>query len=220
MDDLLGRRLLRSPDASIPMNLRQPVLPTRHAPPFSAPVSAEGRIVPQRRELVVRSLKSTDSTDALIEIIDRSHARLHASKASLVEIDSTVSLDVEGTGHCFIAEWHGALAGTVTVQPTLSSSACELLTRRGVASARQFAVEPTFCGNGIGRRLVETAEQWALGQGFHTLALAATQNAKQLLAMYTRLGYRQAALVRWPGRRGASVVFSKALLPDLIASPS
>ncbi len=70
----------------------------------------------------------------------------------------------------------GEMLGCLMLRP-LSTCALKL---------RQMAVRENAQGQGIGRKLVETAEAYALAKGFYMISLHARQHA---IPFYERLGY-------------------------------
>ena len=74
-----------------------------------------------------------------------------------------------------------------------------VLTRRGAAGARIYSlvVSPQARGQGLGRRLVEAAEQGALRDGYAALSLEVREDNAVARALYADLGYAQA--LRMPG---------------------
>lgn len=70
----------------------------------------------------------------------------------------------------------GAVLGCLMLRPL---STC-------VLKLRQMAVSENAQGQGIGRKLVETAEAYALAKGFYIISLHARQHA---IPFYERLGY-------------------------------
>ena len=83
-----------------------------------------------------------------------------------------------------------------------------------MAAAHQFAVDPEHQGFGIGRMLLERAQEWARDGGFAELAMDTAEQASHLIDLYVRLGYRQVGSVQWLGKVYRSVILSKRILPD------
>lgn len=74
-----------------------------------------------------------------------------------------------------------------------------VLTRRGAAVARIYSlvVSPQARGQGLGRRLVEAAEQGARHDGYAALSLEVREDNAVARALYADLGY--AEVLRLPG---------------------
>ena len=65
------------------------------------------------------------------------------------------------------------------------------------ATYYQLAVRPTHQGRGLGRQLVELAEQRIRDRGISTLAIDTSSQATALVAWYRRLGYRDVGRWHW-----------------------
>jgi GNAT superfamily N-acetyltransferase len=163
--------------------------------------------------ITVRSLAEHDSVEALTALLHRAYARLGAMGLNYTAVDQTPDVTARrlAGGQCYLAEWAGALAGTIVVKPTYADNECEYFTREGVAAVHQFAVEPSLQGKGIGRRLLSECEAWARAHGFRELAMDTAQPAHHLIHLYGSLGYRHVGHVRWSGKVYRSVVLSKQL---------
>lgn len=163
--------------------------------------------------LQIRTLSPTDSLQELTNLLHRGYARLGAMGLNYTAVDQTSEVTakrIEG-GECFVAFWNGKLAGTVLAKPTDMQSECNYFTKPGVASLRQFAVDPEFQGKGIGRALMATCESWAVKTRHAELALDTAEPAAHLVKLYSGLGYIQVGSVQWPGKVYRSVVMSKVL---------
>ena len=164
--------------------------------------------------LHIRRLQSTDSLEQLTALLHRGYAQLGAMGLNYTAVDQSVEVTADRIqgGHCLVALGNGELAGTVLGKPQDLESECEYFRRRGVASMRQLAVEPSMQGKGIGRALIAACEAWARESGFTELALDTAEPASHLVASYARLGFAQADTVQWPGKCYRSVVMSKRLV--------
>lgn len=163
--------------------------------------------------LKIRSLVSTDSIAELTELLHRAYATLGSMGLNYTAVDQTAEITAQriAGGQCYIAEWSGAIAGTVVVKPTYQANECAYFTKPGVAAVHQFGVEPALQSKGIGRALLSACERWAVEHGFRELAMDTAEQAHHLIALYTRLGYRHVDFVQWPGKVYRSVVLSKEM---------
>lgn len=129
-------------------------------------------------------------------------------------VDQTPEVTAErmSGGQCFVAEDGGRIVGTVMVNPTYTECECVHYTKYGVAIVHQFAVEPSLQGTGVGRRLLDACEAWAMERGFRHLALDTSEQAVHLTNFYARLGYSHVGVVQWPGKVYRSVVLSKTIV--------
>ena len=70
---------------------------------------------------------------------------------------------------------------------------CPALEKPPEAVVQAMAVEKGLRGRGIGRALMARAEQWAVGQGFRSVALSSQAGRSDAHAFYARLGFETAA---------------------------
>lgn len=166
--------------------------------------------------LHVRQLQESDSITELTALLHRAYARLGSMGLNYTAVNQAPEVTAQRIrgGACFVVAADYQLVGTIVAQPTYSESACEYFTRAGVAAAHQFAVDPARQGAGIGRMLLQYAEQWAKRSGFSELALDTAEQATHLIELYARLGYHPVGWVQWPGKVYRSVVLSKRLDTD------
>ena len=163
--------------------------------------------------LQIRKLSTNDSLEELTSLLHRAYARLGAMGLNYTAVNQTPAMTAKRAsgGQCFIAELSGKLVGTIVVQPTYATNDCEYFTRQGVAAVHQFGVEPEVQGQGLGRALLFACEAWAREHGYNELAMDTAEQAKHLISLYSRLGYKSAGYVQWPGKVYRSIVLSKTL---------
>jgi GNAT superfamily N-acetyltransferase len=161
----------------------------------------------------IRTLQTNDSLLEITALLHRAYARLGAMGLNYTAVDQTEQITARriAGGHCYVAQTHGGVVGTIVVTPTFAENPCQYFTRPGVSSVHQFAVDPAMQGKGIGRELLRACEEWALESGFQELALDTAEPATHLVKLYTNLGYRHVDHVQWPGKVYRSVVLSKIL---------
>jgi ribosomal protein S18 acetylase RimI-like enzyme len=71
----------------------------------------------------------------------------------------------------------------------------------GVFVVHRLAVSPRWQGRGVGRRLMDFAEEEARKLGGKAIRLDAYTANPAVLALYERRGYRMAGIVRYPRRK-------------------
>ena len=159
----------------------------------------------------LRPLAPGDSIVELTALLHRAYARLGEMGLNYTAVDQPPEVTAKrlGGGTCFVATQGGRLVGTILVHPTYASNDCEWFTRPGVACIHQFAVDPSLQGGGVGRRLLQRAEDWARDEGFAEVAMDTAEPATHLVAFYARLGYESVDTVQWPGKVYRSVVLRK-----------
>ncbi|MGZ8216028.1 N-acetyltransferase family protein [Methylomagnum sp.] len=103
-----------------------------------------------------------------------------------------------GNGHVLVAEREGRVVGMGSVQTVVSTA------EGGLSGWVEDVVVAEDCqGQGIGRRLLERLEGWAIDHGVSRLQLLADRNNDAALRFYERMGWGGTALValrKHPGR--------------------
>ena len=163
--------------------------------------------------LAVRELCDGDSFAELTELIHRAYAPFGALGLSYTAVDQSAEETARraGFGRCALAHIDGALAGTITAQGPSPRSTSSWVRLPNVASAHQFAVEPSLQRQGIGSALLLWSERWAQSQGYTELCVDTAEPAAQLIAFYQRRGYRFIEFAQWRGKTYRTVVLSKSI---------
>jgi GNAT superfamily N-acetyltransferase len=172
--------------------------------------------VSETDEVRIRPLGSGDSIEALTDLLHRAYAALAAMGFRYVATyqDAGITRARIAKGECHVALLGGSVVGTVLlIPPGGGSPKCAWYTRPDVAVVSQFAVEPSFQGQGIGRRLLDHAEARALALGAAHVALDTAEGARHLIELYLARGYRHVGTVQWDVTNYRSVVMSKSLGP-------
>ena len=93
-----------------------------------------------------------------------------------------------------LADYTGAIAGGqvwVTGEPV--AAVLVLVPDEDAMLVENVAVSPAAQGTGLGRRLMEFAEEQALAIGLRRITLYTNEVMTENLAIYARLGYRETA---------------------------
>lgn len=168
----------------------------------------------------IRPLHASDSLDALTALLHLSYASLAAQGWNFTAVDQSVDVtrDRLAGAQGFVAERGGRLVGTVAVrgpkpagETYIADAPPALYTTPGTAILSQLGVHPDCRGQGVGERLIDAAEAWALAQGFRQIALDTAEPAAALRRRYERRGYITVGGVQWQGKTYASVLMVKAL---------
>lgn len=173
----------------------------------------------------IRPLAPGDSIAALTALVHRAYAPLAAAGLNFTAASQSEALTVEriGDGHCLLALRGDELVGTVTVarahdgnrHPWARASAW--LLRDDVAHLFQFAVEPAVQGAGLGRALMQAAEDHVLASGRRAVALDTALPATHLRQRYARAGYTEQHQLQWHGKTYRSVLMVKPLADPAVA---
>jgi GNAT superfamily N-acetyltransferase len=161
----------------------------------------------------IRPLRDSDSLVSLTDLLHRAYAPLASLGLNYTGVDQTVEETAMriSRGKCAVAEIDGKVVGTITVIGARPDRGTPWYREPYVASAHQFAVEPTLQGRGIGSALMSSAESWAPDHGYSQLAVDTAESAHHLIAYYAKRGYRFVEFAQWPGKRYRSIVYSKEL---------
>ena len=172
-------------------------------------------------DLTLRPLAADDSIEALTALLHASYASLAAQGWNFTAVDQSVQTTRErvASGQAFVAlSTTGELVGTVTVAPPkqpdgryLGDPVPACYTQADTAILAQLAVHPSCRGQGVGERLMDVAEAWALAQGYAHVALDTAVPAEALRRRYESRGYALIGDVQWAGKTCRSVLMRKAL---------
>jgi ribosomal protein S18 acetylase RimI-like enzyme len=89
----------------------------------------------------------------------------------------------------FVAEGSGEVVGVLLLR-VVASPEDPIFRRRRCVYVDEIAVTRSYQGQGIGRRLMERAGQWAVEQGVNEVWLDVWEANEGALAFYERLGYK------------------------------
>ncbi len=168
---------------------------------------------------LLRPLHASDSLANITALLHRSYATLAAMGLNYTAVDQTEAMTRERVerGQCFVLDDAGQIIGTITVNgpfhPTTDpwARATPWYYRQDIAHLHQLAVEPKRQGEGLGHRLIDAVEAWALEHGYRAMALDTALPATHLRALYAKRGYQDVDDVQWDGKAYRSVVMVKAL---------
>ncbi len=164
--------------------------------------------------LVVRRLAGSDSITDLTEFLHRAYRGLAERGLRFVATHQSDDTTLRRTaaGECFVATLDGHLVGTVTLRAKGTGRGCDWYQRPNVACCEQLGVEPDLRGRGVGALLLDVVEQRAWNTGADEIALDTAEEAGDLIAWYSRRGYRFVEEADWDVTNYRSVVLSKSLL--------
>lgn len=164
-------------------------------------------------DFLIRPYSPADSIPAITALLHEAYGSLARQGLRFLAThqDDAMTLLCLTSGDAFIAESPGEIIGTISVYPPWPDSPCELYRQPGVFRLGQLAVAPRLQSHGIGRALMEFAEQHACKRGAIELAMDTAEGATHLLDWYQRLGYRSVGYVQWDVTNYRSVLLSKRL---------
>jgi GNAT superfamily N-acetyltransferase len=166
----------------------------------------------------IRRFEVSDSISDLTQLLHRAYARLAQMGMDYLaahQDEAVTRRRLEG-GECWVAELDREIVGTILLHGPRPDQAKPRYSSRwygrpGVAWFCQFAVDPSVQGRGIGALLMEAVEKRALDCGALELACDTAIQAKSLIEMYVRWGFRRVDMISWPNTGYYSVVLSKPL---------
>lgn len=150
-------------------------------------------------EAGIRRWEADDCVHALTALIHRAYRPNAELGFHFVATHQTpeVTQDRLNSGTAFVAEIDNRIVGTITLQFPIEVPHGEYVTDRPLALFGQFAVEPEFKGTGVGRLLLEAAENEARKLGGEEICLDTAQGADHLISYYQRQGYEIRAEADW-----------------------
>ena len=167
------------------------------------------------RACSIRELTAADDLVVLTALLHRAYRPLAERGLRYLATHQDVEMTRRrcAAGDCFLAEQSGRLVGTITLAyfNPAKPKGTAWYDRAGVAHFMQFAVEPELQRQGIGSLLIEAVEQRAAARGMAEIALDTAEPAGDLIAFYTRRGYRFIDHVQWSVTNYRSVIMSKRI---------
>ncbi len=149
--------------------------------------------------LVIRRLRDIDCVVELTDLIHRAYRANAEMGFHFVATHQSPDVTRERLdgGIPFVAELNGRIVGTITLEFPVDIPHGEYVTNRPLALFGQFAVDPECKGTGIGRQLLQIAEEEAARLGAEEICLDTAQGAKHLVSYYERQGYAIRAEADW-----------------------
>ncbi|MCW1925612.1 GNAT family N-acetyltransferase [Luteolibacter arcticus] len=164
----------------------------------------------------IRPWREHDPIPKITRLLHAAYAPLAAMglRYTATHQSDEVTLSRLQRGRPFVGELDGEIVATVTLYPTAGpNSSCAWYREPGVFSFGQFAVRPDLQRLGLGRRMIGTLENEAVGREGRELALDTAEQAHHLRQWYEKLGYRFIEFADWSTTNYRSVILSKSLVP-------
>lgn len=117
-------------------------------------------------------------------------------------------------GESYLGFYGDSLVGTVCLWRAKPDHSAPWYRRQEVFSIHQFAVAPEHQGRGIGTQMMDQMEKRAAELGAQEIALDTSEHAHELIALYSKRGYRFVEHAQWNKVNYRSVILSKRLLPS------
>jgi ribosomal protein S18 acetylase RimI-like enzyme len=142
-------------------------------------------------EVTIRPAIQDDASD-LTAYIDAAYAPFFTQGLTLPPVSEGIAEDIANS-HVWVAESAGRIVGGIVL----------VLTNK--AHLPNLAVHPDAGGQGVGRRLIDQAQDAAIKVGHDRLHLATHIDMTATQAFYRRLGWQET------GQEGNKVYFAKEL---------
>jgi GNAT superfamily N-acetyltransferase len=167
--------------------------------------------------IVIRVLEPRDSLAELTHLLHAAYAPWGARGFAFNGVDQAEAVTAARVrlGVCLVACVGERLVGTALVHGPFRTAPSAYLQRPDIACVQQFAVHPEWQRLGIGSTLLAQCELCAGAAGYRQLALDTAAALPELVGYYCRRGYVAVDTMQWPGKRHASLVLAKPLVPRL-----
>lgn len=164
-------------------------------------------------KLKIRKFNSSDSIEALTELLHRSYKSLADIGLCYLATHQNTEVTAEriSKGECYIALLNDEVVGTITFEDAATASGCEYYARADVAKFNQFGVVPELQGQGIGGQLLDFVENRAKETGAAYIALDTADKAQHLISFYQKRGYLIVSKADWKETNYESVIMAKKL---------
>jgi len=162
----------------------------------------------------IRSLRNDDSLQDLTSMLHRAFSPMGRDGIGCTCFDQSEATTRRraALGECFVAVMDHRIVGTLTLQRADRRSDCRWYRRSNVTSLHQFAVDPAYQGEGVGKGLLAHAMDWAFENRFDELALDTPHPAQHLIRFYEAQGFRKVESVQFSGRPYQSCILSHSLV--------
>ncbi len=163
--------------------------------------------------VTIRRLLPEDSFAELTKLLHRAYAGQVAMglRPLAGRQDEDTTRKRCSNGECFIAVLEGRIVGTILFHEVEDAEGPPWFQNKHVDSFSQFGVDPDVQGRGIGRMLLDRAEQRAIACDASELALSMAEPDHDLYEFYMRRGYRFIEYWQWPYTNYRSSILSKTL---------
>gem|GEM_PF-300472 len=216
-DDGVAKRTILSLMSQIPAQ------ESSNAPPRAGP-SLKLATTPSAPApiITVRRLAPTDSLSELTGLLHRAYAKQMAMglRPLAGRQDDAMTKKRVFSGECYVAIHHLArensrtrqmMVGTILFHEIEESQGPAYFSKPDVASFSQFAVDPTYQGQGLGLMLLTEVENRTKETGAQEIACSMAEPDTELISFYFRRGYRMVGHHQWPYTNYRSAILSKTI---------
>jgi GNAT superfamily N-acetyltransferase len=165
-------------------------------------------------DFVIRKWNDGDDIECLTQLVNRAYSRLKEQGLNYVGTyqDSIITENRMEGGQCWVAVRENLIVGSVMFYPAGFMNGCPYYASEQPAVFGQFAVDPDFQGQGIGRALLDRIETEARDSGAVTLACDTSEQAAGLIELYKKWGFEIVGAADWrPHVNYLSVILARSL---------
>jgi len=172
--------------------------------------------------ITVRRLAPSDSISELTHLLHRAYAKqvTMGLRPLAGRQDDAMTKKRVFSGECHVAvdhvrvengKTHQKIVGTILFHEVEESQGPAYFDKPNVASFSQFAVDPSYQGQGLGVMLLDLAERRTKESGATELACTMAEPDTALMEFYFRRGYRLVGHHQWPYTNYRSAILSKTI---------
>lgn len=151
--------------------------------------------------------------DELTEMLHNSYRPLALQGMKYLATHQSPEITMERleNGDSFLGFIDEELISTITLVKDTPYEQCKWYLKTGVYFFTQFAVKTNYQGLGVGQKLMDFVEEYAISDGALEMALDTSEHAHGLIKMYKKRNYRLVEYTHWGVTNYRSVVLSKNL---------
>jgi predicted N-acetyltransferase YhbS len=163
--------------------------------------------------VIYRFLGRNDSVEELTALINSAYTVYKKEGLDYKGVSQNSEDTIKRLRHSYtiVALEDNKIIGTISYKPPWECRGSEWFNKPGVAKSNQLAVDPDYQSKGIGRKLIDLVELFAILQGAKEIASDHAEEAVDYIEWKKKQGYRFVAYHNWSFTNYRSVILSKNL---------